>query len=128
MAAPVGKVVWIGRGLSVLSSLAFLLSSVMKMKGGPEVLQGFGHLGLRESMMLPLAILELSCVVVYLVPPTAVLGAVLLTGYIGGAILAHWRVGDPFLPQIVLGLMVWLGLYLREGRLRGILPLRTSLK
>ncbi|HLY73348.1 MAG TPA: DoxX family protein [Planctomycetota bacterium] len=128
MAAPVGKVVWVGRGISILASLAFLLSGVMKIKGGPEVLQGFGHLGLRDSMMLPLAILELSCVAVYLVPPTAVLGAVLLTGYIGGAILTHWRVGDPFFVQIVLGLLVWLGLYLREGRLRGLLPLRTPSK
>jgi len=125
VAAPVGKLVWIGRGLSILSSIAFLLSGVMKLKGGPDVLKGFDHLGLPESMMLPLAILELSCVVVYLVSPTAALGAVLLTGYIGGAILTHWRVGDPFYVQVVLGLLIWLGLYLREDRLRGLLPLRT---
>jgi hypothetical protein len=124
----VGKIVWIGRGISILSSVAFLLSGVMKMKGGPEVLKGFGHLGLPESMMLPLALLELSCVVVYLVPMTAVLGAVLLTGYMGGAILTHWRVGDPFFVQVALGLLLWLGLYLREGRLRGLLPLRTPEK
>jgi hypothetical protein len=128
VAAPVGKLVWIGRGISILSSLAFLLSGVMKLKGGSEVLKGFGHLGLPDPMMLPLAILELSCVIVYLVPPTAVLGAVLLTGYMGGAILTHWRVGDPFIVQIVLGLLVWLGLYLREDRLRGLLPLRTPSK
>jgi hypothetical protein len=128
MAAPVGKLVWIGRGISILSSVPFLLSGVMKIKGGPEVLKGFGHLGLSESMMLPLAILELSCVLVYLIPPTAALGAVLLTGYMGGAILTHWRVGDPFFVQIALGLLVWLGLYLREDRLRGLLPLRTPSK
>ncbi|HVR82983.1 MAG TPA: DoxX family protein, partial [Planctomycetota bacterium] len=67
----------------------------------------------------------LSCVVIYLVPPTAVLGAVLLAGYIGGTIVTHWRVGDPFFVQITLGVLVWLGLYLRENRLRGLLPLRT---
>ncbi|HEV3029070.1 MAG TPA: DoxX family protein [Planctomycetota bacterium] len=128
MGAPVGKIVWVGRGISILSSLAFLMSGFMKLKGGPEVLQGFEHLGLRETMMVPLAILELSCVVIYLIPPTAVLGAVLLAGYMGGAILAHWRAGDPFFVQIVLGLLVWLGLYLREGRLRGLLPLRTPSK
>ena len=125
MAVPVGKLVWIGRGISILASFPFLMSSVMKMKGGPEVVQGFGHLGLPESMRLPLAILELSCVVIYLIPPTAVLGAVLLTGYLGGAICTHWRVGDPFIVQVVLGLVVWLGLYLREGRLRGLLPVRS---
>jgi len=96
----------------------------MKMKGGPEVFQGFGHLGLPESMRIPLAILELSCLLVYLIPPTAMLGAVLLTGYLGGAICTHWRVGDPFIVQVVLGLVVWLGLYLREGRLRILLPVR----
>ena len=122
--APVGKVVWIGRGVSILASFPFLMSSIMKLKGGPEVLQGFGHLGLPESMRIPLAILELACVLIYLIPPTGVLGAVLLTGYLGGAICTHWRVGDPFMVQVVLGLVVWLGLYLREGRLRPLLPVR----
>jgi hypothetical protein len=80
---------------------------------------------LPESLLLPLAILELSCLVIYLIPPTSVTGAVLLTGYIGGAICTHWRVGDPFYVQIVLGILVWLGLYLRESRLKGLLPVRT---
>jgi uncharacterized membrane protein YphA (DoxX/SURF4 family) len=125
VAAPVGKIVWVGRGISILASLAFLMSGVMKLKGGPEVQKGFSHLGLPESMMLPLAILELSCVVIYLIPPTAVLGAVLLAGYMGGAIVTHWRSGDPFFVQALLGILVWLGLYLREPRLRPLLPLRT---
>jgi len=125
VAAPVGKIVWVGRGISILASLAFLMSAVMKFKGGPEVQKGFSHLGLPESMMLPLAILELSCVVIYLIPPTAVLGAVLLAGYMGGAIVTHWRAGDPFFVQALLGVLVWLGLYLREPRLRPLLPLRT---
>jgi len=122
--APVGKLVWTGRAVSILASFPFLMSSIMKLKGGPEVLQGFTHLGLPESMRLPLAVLELSCVLVYLTPPTAMLGAVLLTGYLGGAICTHWRVGDPFIVQVVLGLVVWLGLFLREGRLRTLLPVR----
>jgi len=63
-------------------------------------------------------------VAVYLVPPTAVLGAVLLTGYVGGIILTHWRVGDPVVIPIVLGLLVWLGIYLREPRLAALLPVR----
>jgi hypothetical protein len=65
-------------------------------------------------------------VVVYLIPRTSVLGAVLLAGYMGGAICTHWRAGDVFVGQIVIGLLVWLGLYLREPRLRALLPLRTA--
>jgi hypothetical protein len=97
----------------------------MKLRGGPELTQGMTHLGLPESMILALAIIELSCVVVYLIPQTSLLGAILLTGYMGGAICTHWRVGDPFVVQIVLGIVVWLGLYLREPRLKSLLPLRT---
>ncbi len=101
------------------------MSAFLKLKGGAELVQGIAHLGLPESMIMPLAILEISCVVIYLIPATSVLGAILLTGYIGGAICTHWRVGDPFFIQIALGILVWLGLYLRENRLKGLIPLRT---
>lgn len=121
-----GKIVWIGRVISVLVSLAFLVSALMKFKGGPELTEGIAHLGLPASMIVPLAILELSCVVIYLIPPTAVLGAILLTGFIGGAICTHWRVGDPFFAQILIGIAFWLGLYLREDRLKSLIPLRKS--
>ena len=118
------RTVWAGRVISVLASLVFLLSASMKLKGGAELTQGMAHLGLPESLVLPLAILEISCVVIYLIPATSVLGAILLTGYMGGAICTHLRVGDPFVVQIGLGIFVWLGLYLREERLRRLLPLR----
>ena len=124
--AAASKVVWVGRVLSGLAGLAFLLSAAMKFKPGPEVMQGMAHLGLPGSMILPLAILELTCAVIYLIPQTAVLGAILLTGYVGGSILTHWRVGDPFFVNIALGLVVWLGLYLRESRLKALLPVRTE--
>ncbi len=120
-----GKIVWVGRGISVLVSLVFLMSAFMKLKGGAEVMQGMAHLGLPESLILPLAILEVSCVVIYLIPATSILGAILLTGYIDGAICTHWRVGDPFFMQIAIGIVVWLGLYLRENRLKALIPLRT---
>jgi hypothetical protein len=120
-----GKIVWVGRVISVLAALVFLMSAFLKLKGGPELMQGIAHLGLPESMIRPLAILEISCVVIYLIPSTSVLGAILLAGYIGGTICTHWRVGDPFFIQIVLGILVWLGLYLREPRLKGLIPLRT---
>ena len=120
------KIVWIGRVISILVSLLFAMSALMKLRGGPELIQRIAHLGLPESLMMPLAILEISCVLIYLIPATAVVGAILLTGYIGGAICTHLRVGDPFFIQIGIGIFVWLGLYLREDRLKGLLPLRIS--
>jgi len=76
--------------------------------------------------MVPLGILELACAVIYLIPRLSVLGAILLTGYIGGTILTHWRVGEMVYMQITLGILAWLGLYLREERLRALIPLRQS--
>jgi hypothetical protein len=122
---PSRKAVWTGRVISILVSLMFLVSAFLKFKGGPQLAEGMTHLGIPESMVLPLAVLELTVTAIYLIPPTAVLGAVLLTGYIGGALCTHWRVGDSFIVHIVLGMMMWLGLYLREPRLRPLLPIRT---
>ncbi|HSE04266.1 MAG TPA: DoxX family protein [Methylomirabilota bacterium] len=119
-----GKVVWVGRGISWVLSLLFLFSGGMKLVGGPEVTQGMAQLGLPASMMLPLGILEIACTVVYLIPATSVLGAILLAGYMGGAICTHWRVGDPFFLQIVIAMLVWVGVYLREPRLKALIPLR----
>ena len=119
-------IVWSGRVISILLSLLFAMSAFMKMRHGPDVMQGMAHLGLPKSLITLLASVEISCAVIYAIPATAVLGAILLTGYIGGAILAHMRVGDPFFVQIGLGLFVWLGLYLRENRLKALLPLRKK--
>ncbi|MCA1610246.1 MAG: DoxX family protein [Acidobacteria bacterium] len=121
-----GKIVWVGRGISILPCLVFLMSAFMKLKGGPELAQGIAHMGIPESMVVPLAILEIACVVIYAIPATAALGAILLTGFVGGAICTHWRVGDPFIVQIVLGILIWFGLYLSEDRLKALIPLRTS--
>jgi hypothetical protein len=118
------KIVWVGRVISGLVALVFVMSALLKLKGGAEVAQGMAHLGLPEAMVLPLAILELSCAVIYMIPAASVSGAILLTGYIGGAICTHWRVGDLFFIQIALGILVWLGLYLRENRLKALIPLR----
>jgi len=122
---PTKRRVWIGAAISILASLVFVMSATMKLIGGAELAKGMEHLQLAGPMTIPLAILELSCVVVYLIPQTAVLGAVLLTGYLGGAILTHWRVGDPFIIHIVLGMFIWLGIYLREPRLKQLIPVRT---
>jgi len=125
MAASGGKNVWAGWVISALVSLVFGFSGFMKVKGGAEVTQGMAHLGLPEPLILPLAVLEIACVAIYLIPATSVLVAILLTGFLGGAICAHLRVGDPFFVQIAIGILVWLGLYLRESRLKALIPLRT---
>lgn len=122
---PSTRTMWVGRAISVLASLVFLMSGVMKLVGGPALEEGMAHLGIPLRLSVPLGILEISCVVVYLIPTTAVLGAILMTGYVGGAICTHLRVGDPFYVQIVLGVLVWLGLYLRESRLKDLIPLRA---
>jgi hypothetical protein len=117
---------WAGWAISILVSLLFIFSGLMKLKGGPDLEKGMATLQLRPEMTLPLAILELACIAVYLVPQTAVLGAVLMTGYIGGAMLTHWRVGDMIVTHVVLGLLIWLGIYLREPRLAALLPIRRK--
>ncbi|MFG0335184.1 MAG: DoxX family protein [Maioricimonas sp. JB049] len=116
--------VWSGRIISILLAALFGMSAVMKFMGGPDVAEGFAHLGLPESMRIPLGIVELACVVFYLIPQTAIIGAILLTGYVGGAICTHWRVGDIFVANVIIGVLVWLALWLREPRLRPLAPVR----
>ena len=120
-----GKAFWAGWALSLLPVPLFVFSALMKFEGGPEIEQGFAHLGMPLTLRIPLGVLELSCVAIYVVPRTAVLGAVLMAGYLGGAICTHLRVGDPFFTQILLGIALWLGLWLRESRLQALLPLRS---
>lgn len=117
--------IWIGRLMALPVAFIFGMSAVMKFKGGPELSDGMAKMGLPESMIVPLAILELVCLVLYLVPWTAVLGAILLTGYLGGAICTHWRVEDSFVIQVGLGIFLWLGLYLRDRRLWRLVPFRS---
>lgn len=116
---------WTGRVISGLVGLAFLASAIGKFVGGAGLEEGFAHLGLPLEIQYPLAILELVIAIIYLVPQTAVLGAILLTGYIGGAICTHWRVGDVFVVQIIIGVLIWLGVFLRDRRLWALIPVRS---
>jgi hypothetical protein len=109
--------------MSALPVLMLLFSGVMKFIPSPQLSEGFKHLELPVSMAFGLGVLELACTVIYLIPRTAVLGAILLTGYLGGAILTHLRVGDVYGMQVVLGVLLWGGLYLRDPRLRVLIPL-----
>lgn len=115
---------WIGRVLSALPVLLLTMSGMVKLLQPDFLVQGFNHLGYDPSLSLYIGIVELLCVLVYLIPPTAVLGAILITGYMGGAIATHVRLGEPFIVQIVVGVLVWLGLFLREPRLWVLLPIR----
>src|SRR5829696_1353367 len=122
--APSKKMLWGGRIMSALPVLMLLFSAAMKFVKSPEVAQGFTHLGYPESLALGLGIVELACTVIYIIPRTSVLGAILLTGYLGGAIATHVRIGEPFFMPIILGILVWGGLFLRDERLRALIPLR----
>ncbi len=120
------KILWAGYIMSTLPVLMLLFSGVMKLVKPAPVVEGFAHLGYPESLALGLGIVELACAVVYVIPRTSVLGAILLTGYLGGATATHVRIGEPFFMPIILGVLVWGGLFLRDDRLHTLLPLRKS--
>lgn len=116
---------WTGWILSVLPSLLLLFSGTMKLLKSEDVVKGFEHLGYPGQLALTLGIVEVSCTLVYLLPPTAVLGAILLTGYLGGAIATHARLLEAqFVAPLVLGVLVWGGLFLRDARVRSLMPVR----
>ena len=123
---PISKpALWTGRVMSALPILLVLMSSVMKLLKLPAVVEGFARAGLPQHLILPVGIIELVCVVVYVIPRTSVLGAILMTGLLGGATITTLRVGDPTYPMpVVLGMLAWGGLYLRDPRLRALIPLR----
>jgi hypothetical protein len=82
-------------------------------------------LGWSTKLLMPLAIVEFTCTLLYIIPQTSVLGAILLTGYLGGAVATHVRIEDPsFVTPIIAGILVWLGIFLRDARLRTLVPLR----
>ncbi|MGZ3696054.1 MAG: DoxX family protein, partial [Bdellovibrionota bacterium] len=90
----------------------------------PDMPAQMEQIGLPMSILPTLAVLELMCVIVYLIPITSVLGAVLFTGYMGGTIITHLRVGQNVTMQVCFGVIIWLGIYLREPRLHSVLPIR----
>ena len=117
---------WIGWVLSGLASAVLIFSGIVKFMpvSDPAMEESLRHIGWRADQLSGLGILEIAVVIVYLIPQTAVLGAILTAAYMGGAIATHVRVGDPFIAQAVIGVIFWLGLWLREPRLRELLPIR----
>jgi len=120
------KVLWAGRILSAIPVLFLLTSALAKFMKPPNVLEGFAKFGYSESIIVKLAIIELAFTAIYLIPRTSIFGAILLTAYLGGATATHARVGDPaFIGPVLTGVLLWLGLYLRDERLRALVPLRS---
>ena len=119
---------WTGRVLSGLPALFLLVDAAMKLVKPEPVVKATVELGYPESVIVGLGVVLLVCTVLSLIPRTSIFGAILLTGYLGGACASHLRHGDgwfPILVPVVFGILLWGGLCLRDERLRTLLPLRT---
>ena len=129
-AVPLSKrTLWTGRIMSALPALFLFVDGVGKLVKPAPVVEATLQLGYPESVILGLGIVLLTCTVLYVIPRTAVLGAILLTGYLGGAIATHVRVGNPLFSHILfpvyIAVLIWGGFYLRDERLRALIPLRS---
>ena len=121
------KMVWAGRIISAIPVLFLLIDGVAKLIKPAPVVEATVRLGYPESVIPGLGTLLLVCTVVYVVPRTSILGAILLTGYLGGATATHVRIGDPLFPILfpsIVGVLIWGGLFLCDERLRALIPLR----
>lgn len=117
-----------GVGLSALPVLFLLFDAVIKLLAIQPVVESFTQLGYPVSLASGVGLLELACLMLYVVPRTAVLGAIVLTGFLGGAISTHLRIGDPLFSHVLfpvyVGLLIWGGLFLRDDALRALLLAR----
>jgi hypothetical protein len=120
----------IGVVLTVLVALFLIFDTVLKVLALAPAVEGTTTLGYPAAAVVPIGVIELVCLTLYVIPRTSVLGAVLLTGYLGGAVATHVRVSSPLpthtLFPLYVGAMLWGGLYLREPRLRALLPFRRD--
>jgi hypothetical protein len=120
------KALWAGRIVSAIPALMLLFAGSMKVLQLPSVIQGSVQYGYSARQVPVIGFIEICSTVIYLIPRTAALGAILMTGLLGGAIATNVRIGDPaFVGPLILGVLVWAGLYLRDPRLRALIPLRA---
>jgi len=119
------KLLWSGRIVSALASIPFIYGSIFGplSKVDNTIALEMQHMQMPSNTTILLTCLMVPCLVLYWLPKTLLLGSVLFTGYMGGAIVAHMRVGDPVIFQIIVTLLLWLGSYLREPRIRSVLPI-----
>ena len=119
---------WTGWAITVLIGLMMTFGGVYVLTDPPELKEQFvGKFGYPEDLALPIGVVELCCAALFLIPRTSILGAVLLTGYLGGAVATHVRVHDSFVAAVIVGILVWLAMYLRDPRVRALLPFRRSI-
>jgi hypothetical protein len=119
--------IWAGRVVSAIPILIMGLAGTMKLAGGERMITDWVAFGYPPLTLFPIGVTELACAILYAIPRTSVLGAVLVTGYLGGAVATHVRVSQPVWPApALLGVLAWLGLWLRDPRLRELLPLRRG--
>ena len=130
--APIAKpALWTGRVLSGLAILFLLFDGAIKLVPWPVVTETMDRIGYgsSENLARALGAITIACSVLYAIPPTSILGAILLTGYLGGAIASHVRIGSPLFSHVLfglyLGLMLWAGLWLRDRSLRALMPFRS---
>jgi hypothetical protein len=125
-ARPWRRTRWVVRILMALVILAFVPSALLKLMHHPTAVEGFTRMGIPPGAFVPIAILELGCLTLYLLPRTVVLGTVLLTGYLGGATVANLIGRSDFTHALVVGLLVWAGAWFRVPELRSLIPIRKT--
>ena len=117
---------WTGWILSLLPVPLFVMGAIMSIRMPPDIQENFKAMGWQPDVALVVAVLNLGSLALYLIPQTAMLGAILLTGYLGGAVATHLRVGETgkcWVP-VAFGVVIWLGLFLRDARIRSLIPIR----
>ncbi len=120
---PSKKMLWAGYIMSAAPVFMLLMSAFFKLTKSEQAVEGFAKMGYPDAALMGLGIVELACTVLYIIPRTSVLGAILLTGYLGGATDVHVRGGESVLIPVLLGVLVWGGLFLRDKRIRDLIPL-----
>ena len=125
---PHSKTIWTGRVLSTLAVLFLLFDAVVKLLQLPVAVEGTTQLGYPAGVVFGIGVVEMVCLALYVIPQTSVLGAILFTGYLGGAIATHVRIGSPLFTHVLfpiyVAVLIWGGLYAREDRLRSLIPMR----
>lgn len=119
---------WAGRILSILIVLLMLFDGISKVMKPASIVQGFAQAGWPASLVVAIGVIALVCAALYAIPRTSILGAILLTGYLGGATASNLRIGMPMIivfAPVILGVLAWVALFLREPRLRVLVPLKS---
>ena len=128
LASPSKRAIWAGRIISGFITVFMIFDGVIHILKPAPVVEAFAKLNFPLRFAIPLAVIELFCLLLYAIPRTAILGAILLTGYYGGAVAIQLPTGNSLFGEILFpvyfGILLWAGIYLRDERLRALIPLR----